>query len=223
MSVDLSSYTTTLPGDSREMLFALDHVMCGACAAKIERNVSALPGVESARVNLTDKRLLLRWKDGQFDPSTIPSELQDLGYDGSPFRAADSDGQDRGDEHRDQQRTAIGPEPAEMADDADARGHEQQRQMREQPAGGRLDARVEAREGGKRHQQRRHADHRARQRQAEGAGGDLAAELENEEEGNGLDHHGSPDGAFDRSPPAGERKRKGRTLRPAPSCSRFHS
>ncbi|MCC2098649.1 MAG: cation transporter, partial [Hyphomicrobiales bacterium] len=93
MSVDLSSYTTTLPGDSREMLFALDHVMCGACAAKIERNVSALPGVESARVNLTDKRLLLRWKDGQFDPSTIPSELQDLGYDGSPFRAADSDGE----------------------------------------------------------------------------------------------------------------------------------
>jgi len=92
VSVDLSSYTTTLPGDSREIVFALDHVMCGACAAKIERKVSALPGVESARVNLTDKRLLLRWHNGQFDPATIPAELQDLGYDGSPFRAADSSG-----------------------------------------------------------------------------------------------------------------------------------
>jgi Cu2+-exporting ATPase len=92
VSVDLSSYTTTLPGGDREMMFALDHVMCGACAAKIERNLCTLPGVQSARVNLTDKRLLLRWRDGQFDPASIPGELQDLGYDGSPFRAADASG-----------------------------------------------------------------------------------------------------------------------------------
>ncbi|MGE3642973.1 MAG: heavy metal translocating P-type ATPase [Beijerinckiaceae bacterium] len=73
------------------MTFAVDHVTCGACAAKIERALAAAPGLTSARVNLTDKRLLVNWSDGAFDPASIPGRLQDLGYDGRPFRAATED------------------------------------------------------------------------------------------------------------------------------------
>jgi Cu2+-exporting ATPase len=89
VTVDLRSYQVDLPDGHCEMTFAVDHVTCGGCAAKIEREFSALPGVDSVRVNLTDKRLLLRWCDGLFDPANVPEKLRSLGYDGRPFRGSD--------------------------------------------------------------------------------------------------------------------------------------
>jgi Cu2+-exporting ATPase len=56
--------------------------------AKIERNLSKIPDVISARVNLTDRRLALEWKAGAVDPALFVDRLAELGYKAYPFEAA---------------------------------------------------------------------------------------------------------------------------------------
>ncbi len=51
---------------------------CGACIQKIESALSALHGVESARVNLSTKRVAVRWREGSAPP--IVPTLNALGY-----------------------------------------------------------------------------------------------------------------------------------------------
>ena len=53
--------------------------------AKIERNLSKIPDVTSARVNLTDRRLALEWKAGAVDPALFVDRLAELGYKAYPF------------------------------------------------------------------------------------------------------------------------------------------
>src|SRR5579862_219775 len=52
--------------------------------AKIERSLSKIPDVTSARVNLTDRRLALEWKAGRIDPSMFVDRLAELGYKAYP-------------------------------------------------------------------------------------------------------------------------------------------
>lgn len=90
MIADLSTYQRKLPDGLCEMTFAVDHVTCGGCVAKIERELGAIPGIDNARVNLSDKRLALRWVEGLFDPAGVPGKLRSLGYDGRPYRNSDA-------------------------------------------------------------------------------------------------------------------------------------
>ncbi|MCP1971883.1 Cu2+-exporting ATPase [Bradyrhizobium elkanii] len=53
---------------------------------KIERNLSSIPDVTSARVNLTDNRLALEWKAGALDPALFVKRLAELGYRAYPFQ-----------------------------------------------------------------------------------------------------------------------------------------
>ena len=64
---------------------AVDGINCAGCMAKIERNLSKIPDVISARVNLTDRRLALEWKAGAIDPSVFIDRLAALGYKAYPF------------------------------------------------------------------------------------------------------------------------------------------
>lgn len=52
---------------------------CGACIQKIEKALSALPGVEQARVNLSTKRVSIRWY-GDTTPPPFVETLSKLGY-----------------------------------------------------------------------------------------------------------------------------------------------
>ena len=54
---------------------------CGGCIARIEGATGALTGVAGARVNLSTKRLTVRWKQTA-SPPHILSALTDLGYRG---------------------------------------------------------------------------------------------------------------------------------------------
>ena len=54
-------------------------VHCGACIQAIESAVRDLPGVENARVNLSTRRLSVRWKDGPLPP--LVETLRRLGYE----------------------------------------------------------------------------------------------------------------------------------------------
>ena len=53
-------------------------VHCGACIQAVERALSGLDGVVSARVNLSTKRVAVRWTEGATPP--IAETLDRLGY-----------------------------------------------------------------------------------------------------------------------------------------------
>ena len=65
---DYSHFVRTDRGGSR-MDFVVEGVSCAGCIAKIERHLRALPGVEEARVNFTNKRLSVRWRKDSKRPA----------------------------------------------------------------------------------------------------------------------------------------------------------
>lgn len=58
---------------------------CGGCIRKIESAMGALPDMQSARLNLSTRRLSLVWTDGAFVPRTITERLDKIGYRAAPF------------------------------------------------------------------------------------------------------------------------------------------
>src|SRR5947207_1100321 len=67
---------------------AVEGVNCAGCMSKIERGLSAIPDVTLARVNLTDRRVALEWKQGALDPTSFIDRLAELGYKAYPFETA---------------------------------------------------------------------------------------------------------------------------------------
>ena len=69
-------------------------IHCGGCINRIEQGLAKLDGVKNVRVNLSSKRLALRWSDQGTPPDAIGA-LKQLGYDGhlfDPSEAAKPDG-----------------------------------------------------------------------------------------------------------------------------------
>ncbi|MFZ5718224.1 MAG: heavy metal translocating P-type ATPase [Pseudomonadota bacterium] len=64
-------------------------IRCAGCIAKVERAVEALPGVAAARVNLTHKRLTVRFRrGGDAEPGAVVQALGGLGYRATPYDPA---------------------------------------------------------------------------------------------------------------------------------------
>ena len=61
---------------------------CAGCIAKIEKAVAELPGVASARLNLSLGKLTVGLSDGETDPGAIIRRLEGLGYEATPFEPA---------------------------------------------------------------------------------------------------------------------------------------
>ena len=68
----------SLGNGKRQIELALPAVHCAACIQTVEHALCELPGVEAARVNLSTKRVSVKWRDGQLPP--ITSTLTRLGY-----------------------------------------------------------------------------------------------------------------------------------------------
>lgn len=62
----------------------LDGLRCAACSGTIERGLSALPGIVSARVSMSKKRAVVVWSPAATRPSSILSAIQAMGYSASP-------------------------------------------------------------------------------------------------------------------------------------------
>lgn len=60
-------------------------VRCAGCIAKVERAVLAVPGVEAARVNLSQKRLTVVLAPAGSDPAAVVAALDGLGYPSTPY------------------------------------------------------------------------------------------------------------------------------------------
>ena len=82
---DFSHYVRHLGSGLSHIDLAVEGVSCASCMSKIERGLSALPDVTLARVNLTDRRVALEWKDGSLDPARFIDRLAELGYKAYPF------------------------------------------------------------------------------------------------------------------------------------------
>jgi Cu2+-exporting ATPase len=82
---DFSHYVRDLGSGLSHIDLAVEGVSCAGCMSKIERGLSALPDVTLARVNLTDRRVALEWKEGALDPARFIDRLAELGYKAYPF------------------------------------------------------------------------------------------------------------------------------------------
>jgi P-type Cu2+ transporter len=85
---DFSHYVRDLGSGLSHIDLAVEGVSCVGCMSKIERGLSAIPDVTLARVNLTDRRVALEWKQGALDPAGFIDRLAELGYKAYPFETA---------------------------------------------------------------------------------------------------------------------------------------
>src|SRR4029078_287479 len=82
---DFSHYVRSAGEGIKHIDLAVEGVHCAGCMAKIERGLSAMPDVTLARVNLTDRRVALEWKQGTLDPARFIDRLEELGYKAYPY------------------------------------------------------------------------------------------------------------------------------------------
>jgi Cu2+-exporting ATPase len=83
---DLSCFVEHLDGGLKRIDLAVDGITCAACMATIEADLARVPNVTRARVNLTNRRLAVEWRDGALDPGRVIDRLAELGFKAYPFR-----------------------------------------------------------------------------------------------------------------------------------------
>ncbi len=72
-------------GAEREINLLVEGIHCAACVWLIERSLQVVPGVLDARVNLSGKRLKLRWDNTQLKLSEVLTRLAQIGYAAVPY------------------------------------------------------------------------------------------------------------------------------------------
>lgn len=69
-----------------ETTLMMEGISCAACGWLIERHLRAMPGVDEARLNLSNHRLHVRWTDADLPLSTLLGELRAIGYAAHPYQ-----------------------------------------------------------------------------------------------------------------------------------------
>ena len=72
----------------RQVELSVPAVHCAACIAAVERALTQLPGVEAARVNLSSRRVTVRYREGAVPP--LAAKLAAIGYPAHLFEDAES-------------------------------------------------------------------------------------------------------------------------------------
>ncbi len=85
---DWQAFVTPAKDGAVHMDLAVDGITCAACMGEIERGLKRLPGIRTARVNLTSQRLAVDWVQDQTGADEIVAELSRLGYTAHPFDPA---------------------------------------------------------------------------------------------------------------------------------------
>lgn len=76
-------------GAGHRLELLISGASCAGCISKIEGGVSALPGVQTARLNLSTGKLTVGWEGG-LAPSAVVQKVADLGYGAVPFDPQES-------------------------------------------------------------------------------------------------------------------------------------
>ncbi len=72
-------------GEEREIHLLVEGIHCAACVWLIESSLRGIPGITLARVNLTGKKLLIRWRNEQIALSQIIAKVGSVGYKAIPY------------------------------------------------------------------------------------------------------------------------------------------
>jgi P-type Cu2+ transporter len=84
-TLDLSSFVDHGDAGTAHMTLAVEGIGCAACIRKIESGLAKLPGVVDARLNFTQRRLSVGWREGEIGAAQIVKALEDIGYRSHPF------------------------------------------------------------------------------------------------------------------------------------------
>jgi P-type Cu2+ transporter len=79
-------------GDTRDIHLIVEGIHCSACVWLIERSLNKLAGIIDVKVNLANKRLLVRWDNQQNKISDIIEHLASIGYSATPFNPQSAEG-----------------------------------------------------------------------------------------------------------------------------------
>ncbi len=82
---DLSCFVEHVDGGLARINLAVEGLTCAACMFEIEGGLAAVPDVAHARVNLSNRRVAIEWRDGALDPARLIERLAELGYKAHPF------------------------------------------------------------------------------------------------------------------------------------------
>ena len=93
-TIDLSKFIERGDGGTAHMTLAVDGVGCAGCIRKIEGGLAKLPGVIDARLNFTQRRLAVDWRDGEIGAADIVAKLEAIGYHAHPFAPERADADD---------------------------------------------------------------------------------------------------------------------------------
>jgi Cu2+-exporting ATPase len=77
---DLSAWVRRIDDDVSELTLMIDGLHCGACVWLIEQFLLQQPGVVTARVSLTTRRLSIRWEHNLVKAEVLVAGVQQLGY-----------------------------------------------------------------------------------------------------------------------------------------------
>jgi Cu2+-exporting ATPase len=83
-TLDLSLFVKHQDGTAHIDL-AVEGVGCAACIRKIEGGLKQLPGVVEARLNFTNRRLAVDWREGELAAADLIAALERIGYRAHPF------------------------------------------------------------------------------------------------------------------------------------------
>src|SRR5213595_2897444 len=83
-SLDLSIFVKRERGLSH-MDLAVEGIGCAGCIRKIEGGLKRLPGVVAARLNFTNRRLAVDWREEELAAADVIAALEDIGYHAHPF------------------------------------------------------------------------------------------------------------------------------------------
>jgi P-type Cu2+ transporter len=93
--LDLSAFVRPLDDGGAGIDFAVEGVNDAGAIRAIESALCKMSGLTKARVNFTERRLLVEWTGSGFDPASVVERLVGLGYRASPLapRAREDDGE----------------------------------------------------------------------------------------------------------------------------------
>jgi len=83
--LDLSRFVERSQDGNAHITLAVEGVSCAGCIRKIETGLKKLPGIIDARLNFTQHRLGVDWRDAEIDAARIIETLKTLGYGAYPF------------------------------------------------------------------------------------------------------------------------------------------
>lgn len=84
-AIDYTPHARPAEDGTEQLHLMIDGLQCAACVWLIESAMSRQPGIVQARMNMTTRRLLLRWRSGETDANSVVETVARLGYRAVPY------------------------------------------------------------------------------------------------------------------------------------------